>query len=135
MNVLLSIKPKYIKEIREGNKKYEFRKLIWKHGFKIEKVYLYSSAPTKKIVGVFTLGTVVKDNPNNLWQNFKKFSGINEDEFFNYFRNHEKGFAIEMKAIKFFDPPIDPFKEFSNFNPPQSFYYINKNSSLYNMRI
>ena len=135
MNVLLSIKPKYIKEIREGNKKYEFRKLIWKHGARIEKVYIYSSAPIQKIVGVFTLGNVIKDNPNNLWQHFKDFSGISEDEFFNYFKNREKGFAIEMKAIKFFDDPIDPFEDFLNFNPPQSFYYINKNSSLYNMRI
>ena len=30
MNVLLSIKPKYVKEIEEGAKLYEFRKSIFK---------------------------------------------------------------------------------------------------------
>ncbi|TKY92326.1 MAG: hypothetical protein C5S46_01185 [Candidatus Methanomarinus sp.] len=135
MNVLLSIKPKYIKEMRAGNKKYEFRKNIWKNSTKVGKVYIYSSSPIKKIVGIFTLGNVYEDNPGNLWKNFKDFSGLDEEEFFNYFKNCEKGFAIEIKTIEFFDVPIDPFQDFSNFKPPQSFYYINKNNSSYMMCI
>ena len=133
MNVLLSIKPKYITEIRKGNKKYEFRKLIWKHGINIENVYIYSSAPIKKIVGMFALGNVFEDNPSNLWNMFKDLSGLDEKEFFNYFKNYEKGFAIEIKTIEFFNIPIDPFQEFSNFKPPQSFYYFDENNMINKM--
>lgn len=121
--------------MRTGNKKYEFRKNIWKNSTKVGKVYIYSSSPIKKIVGIFTLGNVYEDNPGNLWKNFKDFSGLDEEEFFNYFKNCEKGFAIEIKTIEFFDVPIDPFQDFSNFKPPQSFYYINENNTSHMMCI
>ena len=51
MNVLLSVKPKYANEIISGRKKYEFRKLIFKRE-NIEKVYIYSSSPVKKVIGI-----------------------------------------------------------------------------------
>ena len=38
MNVLLSVKPKYAEKIVEGEKKYEFRRAIFKKQ-DIEKVY------------------------------------------------------------------------------------------------
>lgn len=127
MSVLLSIKPKYVKAMIKGNKKYEFRKSIWKTKKKINRVYIYSSAPIKKIIGIFTIKDIIEDNPSNLWIKFGEFSGIQEDEFFNYFKSSKKAFAIEIDAIEIFKKPIDPFREFSNFKPPQSFYYINEN--------
>ena len=50
MNVLLSIKPKYVEEIRKGTKKYEFRKSFCskKNQGKLEKIFIYSSAPVEK---------------------------------------------------------------------------------------
>lgn len=127
MNVLLSIKPKYVKEIMNGNKKYEFRKSIFRCREDVELVYIYSTSPVKKIVGVFTIETIIEDHPKNLWESFREFSGIGAAEFFSYFGSNKKGFAIEIGKVEVFERPIDPFREFSDFKPPQSFYYIDKN--------
>jgi len=52
MNILLSIKFKYVEEFKQGNKKYKFRKAFCsrKNFNKIEYVYIYSNTPAKKIV-------------------------------------------------------------------------------------
>ncbi len=126
MNVLLSIKPKYVEEIKKGRKKYEFRKSFCnkKNFDKIEKIYIYSSSPVKKIVAKFLLNIIIEDHPTVLWEKYKDVSGIGEAEFFKYFNQKEKGLAIEISNLKFFKNPIDPKSIFLNFNAPQSFRYV-----------
>jgi len=53
MNVLLSIKPKYVDLILNGEKKYEFRRKIFRN--ETNKVYVYCTSPVKKIVAYFTI--------------------------------------------------------------------------------
>ena len=126
MNVLLSIKPKYVEEIKKGNKKYEFRKSFFskKNAKEIEKIYIYSSSPVKKIVAKFVLSVILEDHPKVLWEKCKDFSGINEVEYFKYYEKREKGFAIKISGLTFFEQPIDPKSIFPNFMAPQSFCYI-----------
>ncbi len=123
MNVLLSIKPKYVEEIKNGNKRYEFRKTRFraKH---VNQVYIYSTSPVKKIVGLFKIEKIIEDNPKNLWDNFNEWSGISEHEFFEYFSNKEKGFAIEINEFELFEKPIEPNTIIPNFIAPQSFRYV-----------
>ncbi len=127
MNVLLSIKPKYVEEIFKGNKKYEFRKLVFRRRGARDVVYIYSTSPVKKIVGAFTIETIIEDHPKVLWDRFKDFSGIIEEEFFGYFGDNEKGFAIEIGEIEIFERPTDPRFFIPDFVPPQSFCYMNEN--------
>ena len=127
MNVLLSIKPKYVEAIINRTKKYEFRKSAFRCKEAIELVYVYSTSPVKKIVGAFTIENIVEDHPRKLWEKFKEFSGIEEEEFFRYFGRHKKGFAIKIEEIEVFEIPIDPFQEFLDFKPPLSFYYMDEN--------
>ena len=124
MNVLLSIKPKYVVEIMNGNKRYEFRKSIFRCREDVELVYVYSTSPVKKIVGVFTIETIIEDHPKNLWESFREFSGIVEEEFFSYFGGNKKGFAIAIGDVEVFEDPIDPKISIPGFVPPQSFRYV-----------
>lgn len=126
MNVLLSIKPKYVEEIKNGNKKYEFRKTVFRKK-NLNEAYIYSTAPVKKIVGFFRIEKIIEDHPKNLWENFNEWSGIAENEFFDYFDNKEKGFAIEINEFELFENPIDPTCVIPNFVAPQSFRYIDSN--------
>ena len=125
MNVILSIKPKYVEKIINGSKKYEFRKQIFKNR-KVRQVYIYASYPVRKIVGVFTVGEIIYDTPENLWEKLKEEAGMSEREFFEYFKNTEIGFAIEIKDLRIFEPPIDPTEAIPNFTPPQSFCYVKR---------
>jgi predicted transcriptional regulator len=113
-----------------GNKRYEFRKSIFRCREDVELVYIYSTSPVKKIVGVFTIETIIEDHPRNLWEKFKEFSGIGEEEFFSYFGGHKKGFAIGIGNVEVFEDPIDPKNFISGFVPPQSFRYVEKHWGL-----
>lgn len=126
MNVLLSIKPKYVEEIIKGNKRYEFRRSIFRHREDVEMVYMYATSPVKKIVGSFIIETIIEDHPRNLWKEFKEFAGTTEKEFFNYFISKEKGFAIVIGETAVFKEPIDPKIIIPDWVPPQSFRYIDE---------
>jgi type I restriction enzyme S subunit len=87
-------------------------------------VYIYSTAPIKKIVGIIKINSVIEGSPSVLWDQLKDQAGISKKEFFEYFRNKEKGFALEIKDAERFEKPLDPKTLFPNFVPPQSFCYI-----------
>jgi predicted transcriptional regulator len=123
MDVLLSIKPKYVKSIIEGDKRYEFRKTIFKNR-EINRIFIYSSSPVKKIVGTFEIGRILEDHPNDLWDTVKEFAGIDNRDFFAYFEGKSQAFAIEIQNLQRFSDPIDPYETMPGFVPPQSYCYV-----------
>ncbi|MBP2219007.1 hypothetical protein [Methanococcus maripaludis] len=127
MTILLSIKPKYVKEILKGSKKYEFRKSIFKKYDKNELVFIYSSYPVKRIVGTFSVGDIIENCPKILWNEFKNVSGIKESEFFKYFKEKDKGYAIQINKLNEFKNPVNPKDINPDFRAPQSFCYISQN--------
>lgn len=122
MSVLLSIKPKYVEQIEQGSKTYEFRKSIFKQ--KTNEIWVYASAPIKQIVGKIHIDNIIEDTPENLWANFRTQAGIGKEDFFKYFEGKEKGFAIKIKEFEHFEEPINPYTETSNFTAPQSYAYL-----------
>lgn len=131
MNVLLSVKPKYAEKIVSGRKKYEFRKSIFKRE-DIEKIYIYSSSPVKKIIAIVDIDCILSNSPHKLWEQCYKDAGISEHEFFSYFKNSKTGYAIKISNIQKFSIPIDPYYLDEDFKPPQSFYYLPMNFSKTN---
>src|SRR4030043_1204962 len=123
MDVLLSIKPKYVKSIVEGKKRYEFRKRIFKNRG-INLIYIYSSSPVKKIVGTFEIGGILEDHPDNLWDVVKEFAGIHQQDFLSYFEGRSWAFAIGIQNLQEFNDPIDPYDTMPRFVPPQSYCYL-----------
>jgi predicted transcriptional regulator len=123
--VLLSIKPKYVKEILSGAKQYEFRKQIFKN-VSAKTVFIYSSSPQKKIVACFRVGKVIEGHPEYLWEQFWDVSGISEQEFFEYFSDRDTGYAIRIDMLEQFPEPVDPHMVFERFVAPQSFCYVNR---------
>jgi predicted transcriptional regulator len=127
MNVILSIRPRYVKLMMEGTKKYEFRKVIFKNK-NINNIYVYSTSPVKKIVGSFKIGEIVEDRPERLWDNLEDLSGLSAREFFTYFNGVKRGFAIRIECFEVFDDPLDPNDLMPGFVPPQSFCYLDMHS-------
>ncbi len=84
---------------------------------------VYSSSPVKKIIGLFTIADIVEDSQQDLWARFREVGGIQEEEFFNYYKNREKGYSICIHSTNLFDEPVDPYQLISDFVPPQSFRY------------
>lgn len=129
MNVLLSIKPNFVEKITSGEKKYEFRKTGFKNHEGLDRVYIYSTSPTKKIIGSFKIGRILSGTPVSIWEECEEFAGISKAGFFDYFKNKDKAVAIAIEDLQIFKNPIDPFQSIKNFKAPQSFYYIKEDKS------
>jgi predicted transcriptional regulator len=69
-----------------------------------------------------------KKNPYKLWEEYSHVGGIDEEDFFEYFKNKMFGFAIEIDELKRFSKPVDPYNLFESFTPPQSYQYLRKHS-------
>ena len=124
MNVLMSIKPEFVNRILTGEKQYEFRKSIFKEN--VERIYIYSSYPVKKIVGYFEVDEIMHKSPEELWNSYSEVSGISKKDFFEYFKDREKGYAIKINNLKVFDE----FIEMKDYTGPQSFCYIENSDYL-----
>lgn len=126
MKVLLSIKPEFVKEIINGNKKFEYRKRIFKK--EVESVVIYATMPVGKIIGEFKIDKILNESPEELWEQTCMYSGITKDYFLEYFSGRDDGFAIKIKDFKKYEEPINPKKVNKNFSAPQSYKYLNSNS-------
>ncbi|MDF9449937.1 ASCH domain-containing protein [Bacillus toyonensis] len=125
MKVLLSIKPEFVEEIILGNKKFEYRKNIFKRK-DISSVVVYATKPFGKVVGEFEIEDIIIDNPNNIWKKTKNHSGITKSYFNHYFAGRQKGVAIQIKEFKKYEEPLDLIEFDSNLKTaPQSFCYTN----------
>jgi len=122
MNAILSIKPKYVNAILEGDKRYEFRKTSFRR--EVKEVFVYATKPIGKIVCKFYVGEIIEDKPEKLWENYRNLSGLTEEEFFTYFSGMRKGVAIEIEDVEKFIEPIDPKMIYPKFTPPQSWIYL-----------
>lgn len=123
MKVLLSIKPEFVEKIFSGEKKYEYRKSIFKKT-DIDTIVIYSTKPVGKIVGEIKIDCILDESIEDLWNKTHQDSGISYEFFKSYFQKKERGYAIKIRETKKYKKPLSPVEIFSNFHPPQSFCYI-----------
>jgi len=123
MKVLLSIKPEYANKIFSGEKKFEFRKRVFKN-LEVQTVVVYSTMPVGKIIGEFSIKNIHQDSPSIIWQKTKNFSGIDEIFFNEYYDGRDTAVAIEVHNPILYKEPINPKEKFTNFTAPQSFMYL-----------
>ncbi|WP_234111092.1 hypothetical protein [Chryseobacterium sp. R2A-55] len=124
MKVLLSIKPEFAFKIFDGEKKYEFRKVIFKNP-DIRTVVVYASSPVQQVIGEFEIDDILSSSPDEIWELTKKYSGISEMYFHEYFENRLVAHAIKIKNTKRYKKPMS-LKEDFNVLPPQSYLYLNE---------
>lgn len=95
MKALLSIKPEFVNEILAGNKKYEYRKKIFKQD--IDAIVIYASMPMGKIIGEFTIDGIINDNPMTVWKETKEYAGISFENYKNILKVKEKRMQYVLK--------------------------------------
>lgn len=121
MKAVLAIKPEFVKKIFSGIKKYEYRKVIFTK--KVDKVIIYASSPVSKVVGEFTIDSIVKGKPNKVWEETKNYAGITESYFKDYFKGKDTAYAIKIKDCCKYSKPLS-LKEIGVQYAPQSFVYL-----------
>jgi predicted transcriptional regulator len=126
MNILLSIKPEYTQKIFSGEKKYEFRRQ--RPISTIKKALIYECAPTKNIVGWFTVKRILSGSPKDIWEKCKNSGGIEREKYYAYCNGKKIIYALEIDSFFQFKNPINPFEFCSDFRPPQNFSYLDGSS-------
>src|ERR1700730_16400244 len=118
---LLSIKPLYAEAIFRGEKRFEFRRAIFRKAVNI--VVIYITSPTCLVVGEFDVTDVISDSVEDLWSRTSRHAGIDRDGFFDYFRGCDVGHAIAIGRVRKYRTPLELSGTFV-IRAPQSFVYI-----------
>ena len=119
--LLLSIKPEYVEKILQGEKKFEYRKRLANED--VSYIYVYSTAPSMKVVASVHIEGHLSDSPTALWEKTKAAAGISRAKFRDYFRGCKTAYAYKLGKVEVFESP----KNLSDFGvavAPQSFVYI-----------
>ena len=121
MTILISIKPEFAEKIFAGSKLYEFRRSIFKRS--VTKVVIYVTVPVAMVLGEFVIEKVLHEEVEQLWEQTAAHAGIEEECFFSYFAEKEKGYAIKIGKVTRYTTPLN-LQESFGVNAPQSFLYI-----------
>lgn len=123
--IIMSIKPKYWKDIVNLRKIVEYRKRVWVNTSEPTRVIVYATAPMKRVVGEFTTNNIIQGTPKQVWKHTQGMGAISENEFFEYFKNSKQANAIEIKTLKVYNEPdnINSLKMIGVNSAPQSWQY------------
>lgn len=125
MKVLLSIKPEYAEKILLGEKRFEFRKSIFKNR-DVKTVLIYATMPVGKVVGEFDFDEVLSDSPSAIWNETKKYSGITRNFFNSYFDGRKTAHAIKVREVRRYDKPLLLQEVIPGGTAPQSYRYVDE---------
>lgn len=120
--ILMPINPEYVDEILAGRKKYEYRKIKAKRT-NIDKMIIYSTFPVMKVVAEVEIKGILQENPEQLWELTKNYSGVTKEFYNQYYKNKNIAIAYELGKIVKYEKPKDLIDIGINYIP-QSFVYM-----------
>lgn len=128
-DVVLSIKPQYSEKIIEGQKTVELRRRFPVSAPKGTIAYIYSTSPTRAMIGIAEIDRVTKLPVDQLWKQYSREAVIKKEDFDKYFEGVKEGFALHFANVNSFTEPLslEYLREYFGFEPPQSFLYAKHN--------
>ncbi len=123
MKILLSIKPEFAEKIFQGEKRFEFRKNIFKRA-DISKVVVYATMPVGKVIGEFDIDGVIEGTPKTVWAETKSHAGITSSFFAEYFTGRQRAFAIKVGDTRRYENPLSLSDLAEGLVAPQSYRYL-----------
>ena len=119
--ILISINPEHVKNIVNGTKKFEYRKIAAKQD--ISSIIIYETTPIKRVVAEAEIIEVLENSPEELWKQTRDASGISKEFFDRYFNGREVAYAYKLGEIKVYEQP-KPLSDYGVKAAPQSFVYV-----------
>ena len=120
--ILMPINPVHVEKILSGLKKYEYRKIKPKK-LDINKMYIYSTSPVKKVVAEVEVLDILIDDKEIIWNKTKEYSGTDKIFFDKYYKNKKISVAYKLGKVTVYNNPKD-LKEYNINYYPQSYVYL-----------
>jgi predicted transcriptional regulator len=128
--LFISVKPHYANAILDGRKTVELRRTRpnLPNG---SLVILYSSTPTRAVVGWAELTGVRSGTPIEIWDGYGAAAAIEELDYDAYFDGTDQAFALELNCVVAAVQPI-PLSVIRSIGiePPQSWRYVPTNVTV-----
>lgn len=123
MKAMLSIKPEYVEKILSGEKRYEFRRRVFKR-MDVDTIVIYSTSPQQRVVAEVDVVGILESDPIDIWKKTRDKAGISYKAFMAYFDGVDVAYAIELGPVNRYPQPrlLSSYAEVSA--PPQSFVYV-----------
>jgi len=133
--LMMSVQPKYLNRIMNGDKVIELRKKF-NHKWVERRITLYSTSPSKAIIGYAVIQKVISNTPEKIWEQYGEELGCSHLEFKEYTGSLDKVFAIKLANVTPYKSPIF-LSQLSNFlsadlTPPQSYLSLKENTNWLN---
>lgn len=119
--MLLSIKPEFVKNILRGTKEYEFRKCKPRND--VDHLFIYETAPRKKVVAEADVERIVEGSPDEVWNIAHNAAGISEGFYYSYYEGRDKAIALKLVNVEVFDTPRN-LSDYGLRCAPQSYAYV-----------
>lgn len=122
IDVVISIKPKFVNLIKAGHKNYEFRKYIPKKG--VDRLWIYTSLPICTLEYVAVIDNIVT-YPKHIIE-----EGVGNDDFNN--GSKQSKHAYHIKHLYRLKTPLklERLRNEFGFTAPQSYFYLGNNQKL-----
>ncbi len=134
--LLLSLKPRFANAILDGTKSVELRRV--RPLIRVPTVaLLYASSPTMALVGICRVESVKSGSPSRIWSEFGPATGIGRREFREYFSGTGSACALLLSKPIRLPAPVELAelrRWWPDFQPPQSFRYVNPSELPSSMR-
>lgn len=118
----MAIQPAYAQAILDGTKRVEFRKR--RLAADIDTVLIYESAPTKSIVGHFTIERTELATPRGLWKSFGAVGSIARADYLAYYGDSERAVGLVISHAERYTHPVALAALSDRPAVPQSFSYL-----------
>lgn len=122
--LLISIQPRFAHAILEGSKTIELRRTFPS----LEPgalALIYSSSPTKAVVGWANVETVITAKPSTLWRTHRLQTGVTAAEFRGYFEGSDTAYGLKLRDVTAAPRRLDlDSVRAHGLEPPQSWRYL-----------
>lgn len=123
-HVVMSVHPGFAEAIMDGRKKVEFRKRPLADDVTV--VWVYATAPIKRIIGYFEVERMHTAEPADLWREFSEVGCIDRADFDRYYAGSPTGAGITIRRAVRLDVPALIADLLPSGVPPQSYAYVGK---------
>lgn len=122
--ILFSIRPQYAQQILAGNKRVEYRRRLPARIAAGDRILIYETVPTGRVVGEALVGGIVSATPERIWTQTSDVGGVTRGAFDRYFVGRSVAHAIVLSDVQRYDPAPTLLARTGLQRAPQSYCYL-----------
>ncbi|MDR1049779.1 MAG: hypothetical protein LBP95_01615 [Deltaproteobacteria bacterium] len=119
--ILLSVNPGHVRNIFNGSKLFEFRRVVCRRP--PSALVIYATAPEGAVAGEAAVEEVVTGDVDKVWSLAGRGAGISHESYLAYYAGKKTAVAFRLGKITKYPEPLT-LADLGLARPPRSFVYL-----------